>query len=132
MSGRRIVEPAGWSRGDGPPYSPGVEAGGFVFVSGQLPLDRGSGEMVAGSIAAQTRQALANLERVLAAAGTGFDDLVQVRAYLLRRSDWAEMNAAYRAIVGAPAPARCVVVVPELAPGAEVEIEAVALARGES
>lgn len=126
---QEAIVPDGWVRPGGPPYSPGMRAGGFVFVSGQLPIDPLTREPVGESVQEQTRRALENLRTVLEAAGSSLADVVQLRVYLLRRSDWDAMNEAYREVVGTPAPARCAVVVPEMAPGAEVEIEAVALAR---
>jgi 2-iminobutanoate/2-iminopropanoate deaminase len=129
MSKRAIV-PEGWSGPDRPPYSPAMRVGELVFVSGQLPLDPASGEMVGGSIQAQTTRVLQNIQAVLEQAGGTLDDLVKVTVYLLRRSDWAAMNEAYREHVGAVPPARCAVVVPEMAPGAAVEIEAIAVVGG--
>jgi 2-iminobutanoate/2-iminopropanoate deaminase len=128
VTAMRAIVPAGWPIAGRPPYTPGIEAGGFVFVSGQLPVDPSTGEPVGGSVEQQTEQALRNLGAVLAEAGASFGDVVKVTVYLLRRSDWAAMNEAYRRVVGTPPPARCAVVVPEMAPGASVEIEAIALA----
>lgn len=123
------IVPDGWVRPGGPPYSPAVRAGGLVFVSGQLPVDPHTREPVGGTVQEQTRRALENLRTVLETAGSTLADVVQLRVYLLRRSDWDAMNEAYREVVGSPAPARCAVVVPEMAPGAAVELEAIALAR---
>jgi 2-iminobutanoate/2-iminopropanoate deaminase len=112
-------EPAG-------PYSAGVRVGTLVFVSGQLPLDPATGAMVEGDIALQTEQVLVNLAAVLAAAGCGLGDLVKTTVYLVARSDWPAMNEVYRRYVGDVPPARSAVVVPEMAPGARVEIDAIA------
>jgi len=124
----RAIVPGGWPADSRPPYTPGIEAGGFVFVSGQLPVDPSTGVPVEGGVERQTEQVLRNLGAVLEEAGASFDDLVKVTVYLLRRADWPAMNEVYRGVVGTPPPARCAVVVPEMAPGASVEIEAIALA----
>ena len=122
----RALVPAGWRLPERPPYAPGVLAGDYVFVSGQLPLDPVSGQMVGGDVGAQTAQALANLRAVLHDADADLADLVKVTVYLLRRADWEEMNKAYLDVVGPRPPARTAVIVAELAPGAEVEIEGLA------
>lgn len=123
----KAIVPSGWSSQDSHPYSPGITAGGFLFISGQLPADPLTRVAVGGTIQDQTRLALSNMAAVLAEAGASFSDVVQIRVYLLRRSDWQAMNEVYREVVGTPPPARCAVIVPEMAPGASVEIEAIAL-----
>ena len=108
-------------------YSQGVSANGFVFCSGQIPLEPGSGELVGGSVADQTRQCLANLSAVLEAAGTSSPHIVKVTAYLTDMADFPEFNKIYERFFGADPPARATVGVSGLPKGAKVEVECVAL-----
>ncbi|HEY8369873.1 MAG TPA: RidA family protein [Thermodesulfobacteriota bacterium] len=110
------------------PYSQAVVAGGFVFASGQIPLDPNTGEMVKGDIAAQTRRVLANLEAVLAAAGTSLEKVVKATVFLTDLSHFGTVNAIYEEALGGARPARSTVQVAALPRGAEVEIEVVAVA----
>ena len=95
---------------DAPPpvgaYSPGVRAGDFIFVSGQVPKDPKSGEVAGDDIETQTRQVLANVRAVLEAGGASLDDVVSVIAYLADVDDWAAFNATYKEIFKAPYPTR--------------------------
>ncbi|GAC1400818.1 MAG: Rid family detoxifying hydrolase [Chloroflexota bacterium] len=107
-------------------YSQAIVAGGFVFVSGQRPVDALSGEMPA-SVGDQTHQVLRNIELVLAAAGATLDDVVKVTTYLADVADFAEYNSVYTAYFREPYPARTTV-------GAQlrgilIEIDVVALCR---
>jgi 2-iminobutanoate/2-iminopropanoate deaminase len=90
-------------------YSPAVRAGNLVFVSGQVPKDPRTGEMVVGSVAEQTRAVVANAARVLEAAGASLDDVVAVTAYLADIDDWDEFNDAYRELFRPPYPTRTTV-----------------------
>jgi len=112
------------------PYSQAVEAGGFVYFSGQIPLDPASGEIVTGDVAAQTRQVMANVAAVLAAAGRTFADVVKTTIYLTEMADFAAVNAVYgESFAASPAaPARSTVAVKELPRGSRVEIEVLARA----
>ena len=123
---RKVACAAASARPPGGPYSPAIKVGNLVFVSGQLPLDASTGEMRAGDIELQTAQVLENLAAVLEAAGSSLEQLVKTTVYLLTRSEWEAMNRIYARYVGEVPPARCAVVVPELAPGARVEIDAIA------
>lgn len=108
-----------------PPLSRFVRAGQTVYISGQLA--RGAnGEIVPGGFAAQARQALDNLRAALEAAGCGLDDVAKATVWLTDAADFAEFNAIYREYFAEPYPARSVVVSGLVAPGAMVEIEAVA------
>jgi 2-iminobutanoate/2-iminopropanoate deaminase len=119
--------------GDVPPprgaYSPAVRAGDFVYVSGQVPRDPRTGALVGeGDVAAQTRQTLANLAAVLAAAGAALTDVVSVAVHLDDANDWGAFDAVYRETFAPPFPTRTVV-------GAElrgvlVEVTAVAYVGG--
>jgi len=109
------------------PYSQAVSANGFVFCSGQVALDPGTGELVGGSIADETRQALKNLSTVLDAAGSSLTNVVKVTAYLTDMGDFAEFNDAYEEFFGGEPPARATVGVVALPKGARVEVECIAL-----
>jgi 2-iminobutanoate/2-iminopropanoate deaminase len=108
-------------------YSPGVRAGGLIFLSGQVPKDVRTGTMVEGDVRVQTRATIENAARVLAAAGASLDDVVSVIAYLSRMDDWPAFDATYRELFSPPYPARTTVGV-ELN-GFLVEMSFVALAR---
>jgi 2-iminobutanoate/2-iminopropanoate deaminase len=112
----------------GAPYAQAIKSGGFVFVSGQLPLKPGVQEFVPGGIAEQTEQVLANLRAILEAAGSGLDRLVKTTVFLQHLDDFAGMNEVYARHVGDIPPARSTVEVAALPSGALVEIEAIALA----
>lgn len=87
-------------------YSPGVRAGGFVFVSGQVPRNPETGALVGDDVESQTRQVLANVERVLRAAGAELSDVVSVIAYLEDINDWGRFNGVYKEIMPQPYPTR--------------------------
>lgn len=110
------------------PYSHGIRSGGFVFLSGQTPLDPATGKLVEGDIAAQARQALANLGGVLEAAGLTFDDVVESNVFLVDMADFAAMNAVYAEHFRQPYPARTTIGVASLPLGARIEIKLVARA----
>ena len=109
------------------PYSQGIQAGGMAFLSGQIPLDPVSMEIVPGGIEAQTRQVLVNLKAVLNAAGLGFDDLVKTTIYLVDLGDFAVVNGIYGECFGGIPPARATVQVAALPKGALVEIDGIAV-----
>lgn len=106
------------------PYSPLVRSGDHVYTAGQVGFDAG-GQLVAGGIAAQTTQALANLELCLRAAGCTLGDVVKVSVFLADLSEFEAFNALYREAFDEPYPARTTVQA-GLAAGIRVEIEAVA------
>ncbi len=109
------------------PYSQAVEQDGWIFASGQIPLDPATGELVAAGIEEQTRRVLANLRAVLEAAGAGFPDVVRTTIYLTDLATFAQVNAVYAEhFDGDPAPARATVQVAALPLGADVEIDCVA------
>ena len=109
----------------GAPYSQAIRVGGFVFVSGQLGLKLGDGE-ISGSIAEQTEQIFVNLRAILEAAGSGLERLVKTTVFLADLSEFAAMNEVYARHVGEAPPARATVEVAALPSGARVEIEAIA------
>ncbi|MBT8337196.1 MAG: Rid family detoxifying hydrolase [Gemmatimonadetes bacterium] len=108
------------------PYSHGVDAGRYVFCSGQTPIDPATGELHTGGVDAQTHQCFDHLFGVLAEAGLGPDDVVKVNVYLRDMADFAEMNAAYEHRFTHPYPARTTIAVAGLPLDARVEIELVA------
>jgi len=111
------------------PYSQAVAANGFVFCSGQIAIDPGTGELVSGSIEDQTRQVMKNLGAVLEAAGSSYDDIVKATVFLQDMNDFNLMNAAYAGFFEGTYPARAAVQVARLPRDVKVEIEAVALVR---
>ncbi len=111
------------------PYSQAIKANGFLFVSGQIPLDPETGQMAAVDVVAQTKQVMANLGAVLAAEGIGFADVVKTTIYLTDLSDFASVNEAYGEYFESAPPARATVQVGALPKGAKVEIEAIAALR---
>lgn len=96
--------------GDVPPpagaYTPAIRAGGFVYVSGQLPRDPASGELVGDDVESQTRQVVRNVQRALEAAGATLADLVSVTVYLADVDDWGRFNAVYKTLLTPPYPTR--------------------------
>jgi len=109
------------------PYSQGVVAGGFVFCSGQIPLDPASGELSTGPIEEQARQVLRNLGAVLSAAGSSFDQVVKTTIFLLDMNDFTKVNQVYAEFFKPPFPARATVQVARLPRDTRVEIEALAV-----
>ena len=110
------------------PYSQGIRAGGFVFVSGQIPLDPATGELAAESIEDQTERVLTSLGAVLEAAGTSMDRVVKTTVYLSDLTEFPRMNEVYARVFGKARPARATVEVAALPKGVRIEIDAVALA----
>jgi 2-iminobutanoate/2-iminopropanoate deaminase len=111
------------------PYSQAITAGGFLFASGQIPLDAATGALVpeeAADVAAQTRRVLNNLGGVLKAAGIGFDRVVKTTVYLADMNDFATVNEIYGGYFPAPAPARATVQVARLPKDVRVEIDCIA------
>jgi 2-iminobutanoate/2-iminopropanoate deaminase len=125
---RKVVHSAGAPKAIGP-YSQAIEARGArtLWLSGQIPLDPATGELVPGDVAAQTARVMENLRAVLAAAGAGFEHVVRCTIYLADLADFARVNEVYgRAFPGDP-PARATVQVAALPRGARIEIDAVAV-----
>lgn len=111
------------------PYSQAVDAGGMVFVSGQIPLDAATGALVPGDISAQTEQVMKNLEAVLTAAALTFADVVRCTIYITNMADFAAVNSVYATRFPTHPPARATVQVGALPKGAQVEIDAIAVRR---
>lgn len=124
---RQVVETENAPRAIGP-YSQAIIAGGFVFASGQIPLDPRTGEIVAGGVAEQTEQVLRNLSMVLEAAGAGLERVVKTTVYLADMNDFAAMNEVYGRYFSQQPPARATIEAARLPRDARVEIEVIALA----
>jgi 2-iminobutanoate/2-iminopropanoate deaminase len=108
------------------PYSQAVEVDGWVFCSGQIPLDPATGEMVTGDIGAQTDRVLKNVAAVLEAAGASLDRVVKTTVFLADMGDFVGMNEVYAKHFGDHRPARAAVAVRTLPKNVDVEIEAIA------
>ncbi|HZQ09143.1 MAG TPA: RidA family protein [Anaerolineae bacterium] len=108
------------------PFSQGVRAGDFIFTSGQLPYERVADGIVAGDIQVQTRQAMRNVQEILAAAGATLDDLVKVTLFIRDYQDYSAINDAYSEFFPHTAPARALVQVATLPPGANIIVDAIA------
>ena len=111
------------------PYSQAVVEGGFLFASGQVPLDPSTGELVPGGFEAGVERVFDNLEAVLGEAGASLQDVVKTTVYLVRMSDFAAMNTIYARRFGNHRPARSTVAVAELPKGTTVEIDLIARLR---
>jgi 2-iminobutanoate/2-iminopropanoate deaminase len=110
------------------PYSQAIRANGFVFISGQIPLDPKTQQLVEGDIAAQTERVIENLKGILEAAGSFLHHVVKTTVFLKDLNDFAAMNAVYARYFTAQPPARATVEVSALPKGARIEIELIALA----
>jgi len=117
---------------DGPkaigPYSQAIKAGGFVFISGQVPIDPATQQLIAGDVAAQTERVLQNLQGILKAAGSSLDRVVKAGVFLKNMSDFAAMNEVYGRYFTQAPPARSTVEVARLPKDVLVEIDVIALA----
>ena len=108
------------------PYSQAIEVDGFVYLSGQTPLDQTTGKLVEGDIKAQTQQVFKNLWSVLESAGLTSDNVIKVNVFLTDMKLFSEMNDVYKTEFTEPYPARSTVGVKELPLGASIEIELIA------
>ena len=107
------------------PYSQAVRAGHLLFVSGQIPLDPATGQLVDGDVTAQTHRVLQSLDAIVRAAGATLDDVVKTTVYLADMNDFVAMNRVYATYFADPAPARVAVEVARLPKDAQVEIDAI-------
>jgi 2-iminobutanoate/2-iminopropanoate deaminase len=108
------------------PYSPAVRAGQLLFVSGQVPIDPATGNMIDGDIAAQTRRVLDNVGALLAAGGVSFAHVVRTTVFLADMNDFAAVNQVYGTYFSEPYPARATVQVARLPKDSRVEIDVIA------
>lgn len=111
------------------PYSQAIEVNGFVYASGQLPIDPATGAFPEGGVQEQTRQSLLNVKAILEEAGLTLANVVKATVYLADMGDFAAMNEIYSQFFSQPFPARSAVAVKALPKGALVEVEVIA-ARG--
>ncbi len=111
------------------PYSQAIRVGDFVYTAGQVSIVPATGDLIAGDIEAQTRQALDNLKAVLEAAGSGLDKVVKTTVFMTDLGDFTRMNGVYAEFFPSQLPARSTVQVAALPKGAMVEIECVAVAQ---
>ena len=107
------------------PFSQAVDAGGFIYFSGQVGQDPTTGKLVAGGIVAETDRIFQNLSALLNAAGKSFDDVVRAGVYLTSMTDYAALNGTYAKHFSQPFPARTVIGVAALPLGASVEMDVV-------
>ena len=108
------------------PYSQAIEVNGFIFASGQIPIDPATGEFVEGGIKEQTRQSLLNAKSILIAAGTDLNRVVKTTIFLSDMANFTAMNEVYSTFFEQPFPARSAVAVKDLPKGALVEVEVLA------
>ncbi len=108
------------------PYSQAVKSGDLLFLSGQIPLDPVTGELVSGSVGDETRRVMQNLQAVLEAGGANFDSVVKTTIYLMDMADFTQVNEVYATFFEKNPPARATVQVAGLPKGVRVEIDAIA------
>ncbi len=113
------------------PYSQAIRAGEMVFVSGQLPIDASSNEMIDGTVADMTRAVFRNISSILVAADSSLDRIVKLTVYLQDLADFAEVNSVFEEVFRSEPPARETVQVAGLPKDSRIEISAVAVAKGE-
>ena len=111
------------------PYSQAIEVNGFVYASGQLPIDPATGAFPEGGVKEQTRQSILNVKAILEEAGLALSNVVKTTVYLADMGDFASMNEVYSQFFAQPFPARSAIAVKALPKGALVEVEVIA-ARG--
>lgn len=109
------------------PYSQAIAAPGFLFISGQVPIDPATGKLVDGDIADQARQVLRNINAILEGAGVNWNNVVKTTIYLTDLAGFQSVNAVYAEFATEPYPARATIQVSALPLGALIEIEAVAM-----
>ena len=110
------------------PYSQGIKVHGFVYTSGQIPLDPATGELVGGPFEDQVHRVFRNLQAILTAAGTDFSRVIKATVYVTDLKNFGTLNSIYASYFGDHKPARTTVEVPALPKGATVEIDMIAMA----
>lgn len=123
---KELVTAAGAPAAIGP-YSPAVKVGNMLFLSGSIPLDPATGQLVEGGIAEQTTRVLENIKGLLAAAGTDFDHVVRTTVFMIDLGEFTAMNEIYAKYFSAPYPARSTVQVARLPRDVRVEIDVIAV-----
>jgi 2-iminobutanoate/2-iminopropanoate deaminase len=109
------------------PYSQAIRAGSLLFVSGQIPIDPATGQVIAGDAAAQTRRVMENIGEILKAAGSSFYQVVRTTVYLADIAEFSAMNEIYGQYFSAPAPARSTIQAARLPRDAKLEIDVIAV-----
>jgi 2-iminobutanoate/2-iminopropanoate deaminase len=125
VNGRQLVNSADAPKAIGP-YSQAIRAGNLLFLSGQIPLDPVTGNIVDGDVTAQTERVLQNISAVLKAAGASFANVVRTTVFLADMNEFAAMNTVYAKHVIDPPPARSTVQVARLPKDVRVEIDVIA------
>ena len=123
---KELITATGAPRAIGP-YSPAVKVGNLLFLSGSIPLDPVSGQLVEGGIKEQTTRVLENIKGLLAAAGTDFSHVVRTTVFMVDLAEFAAMNEIYASYFSAPYPARSTVQVVKLPRDVRVEIDVIAV-----
>ena len=123
---KELITAAGAPKAIGP-YSPAVRVGNMLFLSGSIPLDPVSGQLVEGGINEQTTRVLENIKGLLAAAGTDFNHVVRTTVFMVDLGEFAAMNEIYASYFSAPYPARSTVQVAKLPREVRVEIDVIAV-----
>jgi 2-iminobutanoate/2-iminopropanoate deaminase len=108
------------------PYSQAIQAGQFLFVSGQVPIDPAIGQLIQGTIAEETRRVFENVGAILKAGGASFQHVVRTTVYLADISDFAAMNEVYATFFTAPQPARSTIQAARLPRDARIEVDVIA------
>jgi 2-iminobutanoate/2-iminopropanoate deaminase len=108
------------------PYSQAIQAGQFLFVSGQVPIDPATGQLIQGTIAEETRRVFENVGAILKAGGASFQHVVRTTVYLADISDFAAMNEVYATFFTAPQPARSTIQAARLPRDARIEVDVIA------
>lgn len=109
------------------PYSQAVRSGNLLFISGQIPIDPATGNLISGDIATQTRRVFENIGAILQAAGASFDHVARTTVFLADMGDFAAMNEVYAGYFSSPAPARSTVQAARLPKDARIEIDVIAV-----
>jgi 2-iminobutanoate/2-iminopropanoate deaminase len=123
---KELVTAAGAAKAIGP-YSPALKVGSMLFLSGSIPLDPVSGQLVDGGIKEQTRAVMENIKALLAAAGADFHQVARTTVFMIDLGEFAAMNAIYASYFSAPYPARSTVQVVKLPKDVRVEIDVIAV-----
>ena len=123
---KELITAAGAAKAIGP-YSPAVKIGNMLFLSGSIPLDPASGQLVEGGIKEQTTRVLENIQALLAAAGADFRHVVRTTVFMIDLGEFAAMNEVYASYFAAPYPARSTVQVAKLPRDVRVEIDVIAV-----
>jgi 2-iminobutanoate/2-iminopropanoate deaminase len=124
--GKRVIQTEKAPKAIGP-YSQAIQAGNFLFLSGQIPLDPKTGELVKGDIRQQTKQVLENIKGVLESQKLGMEDVVKVTIFLKDIGNFNQVNEVYATYFPSSPPARSTVEVAKLPRDADIEIEAIAI-----